>query len=978
MSGMLCVCPNFHGTLSCVEPTQFSISLYPHLQTSSLLTSTTQKQKPLQLTKPCHTTTTSTHQPTTSSPCVGNGSYGSVPQREKNIEEEPAILNVNVNTKQLLKKYSSMLGDCTSRAALNEGMAIHGHQLKNGVDPDSHFWVSLINFYAKCGKLSYARQVLDEMPEQDVVSWTALIQGFVGKGDGREGIRLFCEMIRAGVRPNGFTVASCLKACSMCLDVGLGKQVHTEVIKAGLLSDVFVGSALVNLYVKCGEMDLADKVFFCMPEQNEVLWNVLINGHAEVGDGKEAFIMFCKMLKSEIMFSEFTLSSVLKGCANSGDLRNGHLLHCLAIKSGFERDKVLGSSLIDMYSKCDLVGDALKLFSMTTDHDVVSWSAMIACLDQQGRSKEAVKLFHLMRHTGVEPNEYTFASVLSAATELEDFQYGKSIHACVFKYGFESDISVSNALIRMYMKHGHVHNGALVFEAMAGPDLISWNNLLSGFHDNDSCKFGPRTFYQMLVEGFKPNMYTFISVLRSCSSLLDVDFGKQVHAQVVKNNLDGNEYAGIALVDMYAKCRCIEEAYLIFASLINRDVFTWTVMITGYAQTDQAEKALKFLNLMRQEGIKLNEFTVAGCLSGCSQITATESGMQLHSVAIKSGLLLDMHVSSALVDMYAKCGSIEDAETIFKGLVTRDTVLWNTMICGFSQHGHGNKALETFQAMKDEGILPDEVTFLGVLSACSHMGLVEEGKRHFNSMSNVYGITPGDEHYACMVGILSRAGRFTEVESFVEEMKLTSNALIWETVLGACAKHGNVELGERAAEELFKLKHETDSTYILLSNIFASKGRWEDVRKVRALMSSQGVKKEPGCSWLEINNEVHVFVSDSVHPNMPEIRLKLEELGQRLRLVGYAPQIQHVLHNVPDKEKKEHLSHHSEKLALAFALVSNSHMKTIRIFKNLRICCDCHNFMKLVSVIINKEIVVRDVNRFHHFKGGSCSCQDFW
>lgn len=488
----------------------------------------------------------------------------------------------------------------------------------------------------------------------------------------------------------------------------------------------------------------------------------------------------------------------------------------------------------------------------------------------------------------------------------------------------------------------------------------------------------PRTFYQMLVEGFRPNMYTFISVLRSCSSLLDIDFGKQVHAQVLKNNLDGNEYVGTALVDMYAKCSCMEESYMVFASLIGRDVFTWTVMITGYVQTDQAEKAIKFFNLMRQEGIKPNEFTVAGCLSGCSQITATESGMQLHSLAIKSGLLPDMYVSSTLVDMYAKCGCIEDAETIFKGLVIRDTVLWNTMICGFSLHGQGGKALETFQAMKDEGNLPDEVTFTGVLSACSHMELVEEGKQHFNSISSVYGMTPRDEHYACMVDILSRAGRFGEVESFVEEMKLTSNALIWAIILGACTKHRNVKFGERAAKELFELKHETDSTYILLSNIFPSKGRWEDVKKMRALMSSHGVKKEPGCSWVEINNKIHVFVSGGVHPNIMEIHSKLEELGQKLRLVGYVPQIEHVLHNAPDEEKKEHLNHHSEKLALAFALVSNSHMRKIRIFKNLRICCDCHDFMKLVSDITDREIVVRDINRFHHFKGGSCSCQDFW
>lgn len=903
----------------------------------------------------------------------GHKRTSSVPYRENTDDE-----SVNASSKERIKQYSRLLRTCALKESLNEGRAVHGHQIKNGIDPDSHFWVSLINVYAKCGRPAYARKVLAKMPEQDVVSWTALIQGLVAQGNARKGINLFCEMRREGIRPNEFTLATCLKACSMCLNINFGKQVKAEAIKVGLLSDSFVGSALVDLYAKCGEMGLADKMFFCMPEQNEVLWNVLLSGHAQVGDGKEVFSLFGKMLKSEVKFSKYTLSSVLKGCANSRDLKDGQIVHCLAIKSGCELDNFLGCSLIDMYSKCMLVDDALKLFFMIKDHDVVSWSAMITCLDQQGRNSEAVKVFYLMRDMGVQPNQFTFASVVSAATELGDLHYGQSIHACIFKYGFDYDITVSNALIRMYMKNGCVHDGTRVFEAMKGPDIVSWNALLSGFHDYDSCKSGPRTFYQMLVEGFRPNMYTFVSVLRSSSSLLDVGFGRQVHAQVLKNNLDGNEYVGTALVDMYAKCGCLEESYIAFDRLLNRDVFTWTVIITGFAQNDQAERAFKCFKLMQREGLKPNEFTLAGCLSGCSQITATESGRQLHSITIKSGHLPDMFVSSALVDMYAKCGCIEDAETIFKGLVRHDTVLWNTMIYGFSLHGQGKKALETFQEMKDNGYLPDEVTFIGVLSACSHMGLVEEGKHNFNSMSSVYGIIPRDEHYACMVDILGRAGRFDEVESFIEKMKLTSNALIWETVLGACTKHGNIKLAERAAEKVFELKPETDSNYILLSNIFASKGKWAEVKKVRALMSGQGVRKEPGCSWVQINNQVNVFVSDGVHPNILEIHLKLEELGQKLRSVGYIPQIEYVLHNVPDKEKKEYLIHHSEKLALAFALMHTSPMKPIRIFKNLRICYDCHNFMKLVSNITTREIVVRDVNRFHHFKGGSCSCKDYW
>lgn len=893
---------------------------------------------------------------------------------DENVRSRP----VNLDRKERLRRYSGMLRDCASKRRLNEGRAIHGQVIKSGIDPDSHLWVSLVNAYAKCGSSVCARRVLDQMPERDVVSWTALIQGFVAEGCGSDGVSLFCEMKREGVRPNEFTLATGLKACALCMNLSFGKQVHAEAIKVGCFLDLFVGSVLVDLYAKCGEMELADRVFCCMPEQNDVSWTALLNGYAQVGGGKEVLRLFGRMRESEMKFSKFTLSTVLKGCATSGNLREGQAVHSVAIKIGCEIDEFLGCSLVDMYSKCGLACDALKVFKTIKGPDVVAWSAIITCLDQQGHSQEAAQLFHMMRCAGVPPNEFSFSSLVSVAADLGDLQYGESIHACICKYGFENDMLVNNALITMYMKNGFPQAGTQVFEAMGDHDLVSWNALLSGCHGYEICDLGPRIFYQMLLEGFIPNMYSYISVLRSCSSLLDLRFGKQVHGHVIKNTLDGNDFVGTALIDMYAKSRCLEDADVVFNRLIKRDLFTWTVIITGYAQTDQAERAVKCFSWMQQEGVKPNEFTLASCLSGCSRITALETGQQLHSMAIKSGHG-DIFVSSALVDMYAKSGCLEDAEAIFEGLVLRDAVSWNTMICGYSQNGQGLKALETFWTMLEEGTMPDEVTFLGVLSACSHVGLVEEGKKQFNALSEIFGIMPTVEHYACMVDILGRAGKFDEVKCFIENRKLEPHALIWETVLGACKMHGNLEFGEKAAEKLFELQPEIDSNYILLSNIFAAKGRWDDVRKVRTLMSSQGVKKEPGCSWVEINGLVHTFVSqDGSHPKIREIYLKLEELSQKLSSVGYIPKTEHVLHNVTDKEREEYLNHHSERLALAFALISTNPVKTIRIFKNLRICEDCHNVMKFLSDITNREIVVRDIKRFHHFKNGNCSCQDYW
>uniref|UniRef100_A0A803P2Y0 Pentatricopeptide repeat-containing protein n=1 Tax=Cannabis sativa TaxID=3483 RepID=A0A803P2Y0_CANSA len=728
------------------------------------------------------------------------GTRHSLERSEKKVRKR----SVKFESHERLRRFSMLLRTSASKGSLNHGKAIHGQVIKYGMDPDSHVWISLVNVYAKCGDRVYARQVFAEMPERDVVSWTALIQGSVAEGYGIDGVLLLSEMKKDGIRPNEFTLATGLKACSLCLELDFGKQLHSESLKAGYFSDLFVGSSLVDLYTKCGAMELADSVFFCMPEQNAVSWNALLSGYAEKGDSQEVLKLFCRMRQLKNVLNNYILSAVLRGCTNGGNLRQGQVLHSLALKVGCEFDEFLGCNLVYMYSKCGLATDALKVFVRIKNPDIVACSAMITCFGQQKQWQEAAHLFRLMRCIGILGNHFSFSSILSSATDMGDLQYGESIHACVWKSAFQYDLTVSNALITMYAKIGCVQDAIRVFEAIKDCDLVSWNALLSGFHDYENCNLGPRMFRQMLVE---------------------------------------------ALIDMYAKTRCLKDANLAFSRLPYRDLLTWTTIITGYAQTGQAENAVSLLNQMRREGVRPNGFTLASCLNSCARIATLEHGLQLHSLAFKDGHTDDCFVNSALVDMYAKCGCIEDSETVFEGLVSRDTVSWNTMICGYSQHGQGGRGLEAFRKMLDEGTMPDETTFIGVFSACSHLGLVKEGQEHFNSMIKDFDINPTIEHYACMIGILGRAGKFTEVESLIENMKIAPQAIIWETVLGA------------------------------------SKGLWDDVRNVRKLMGSQQVKKKPGSSWVEVDGQVHVFTSqDSSHPKIKEIHFELEELDKKMEL----------------------------------------------------------------------------------------------
>ncbi|KAH7554467.1 hypothetical protein ACOSQ2_028415 [Xanthoceras sorbifolium] len=636
-----------------------------------------------------------------------------------------------------LKKYSLLLRNCAAKWSLNEAKMVHGQLIVTRLEPDTHLWASMVNAYVKCGSIVYAHKVFDKIPVRDVVSWTALISGYVDQGRADYGVSLLCWMQKEGLKLNEFALATGLKACSMCLNLNFGELLHVQAMKFGFCSDLFVRSALVDLYAKCGEMEFADRMVLSMPEQSVMLWNALLNGYAEMGDGEKLMCLFYNINDMEIKFNKFTLSTVLKGCANSGDIRTGKVVHSLAVRLGYMLDEILTLTLLDMYSKCGSADEAIKVFKSIKEPNVVAWNKIIISLEQQGHSQEAAKWFNLMGYLGFRPNEFTLASLVSVATDIGDLHYGESVQACICKYGFEFETLIGNALVSMYMQNGLLFDGVRVFEIMTNKDSVSWNALLSGFQGHETCSLGPRIFYEMLLKGFKPNNITFNSVLRCCSSLSDVAFGRQVHAHIIKNRLDDENFVGTALVNMYAKSGCLKDADVAFNILIKRNLVAWTTIISGYAQANQVEETLMCFSKMQHEGVKPNEFTLASCLNGCSDMATLESGRMLHSMAVKSGHLLDRFVSTALVDMYGKCGCIEDAEAVFKGLVSRDTVLWNAMIGVYVKYGEGNKALEAFAMMLDEGIVPDEVTLRIVSYAYSYMGWTKEGNDHYSLMRKV-------------------------------------------------------------------------------------------------------------------------------------------------------------------------------------------------------------------------------------------------
>jgi len=404
-----------------------------------------------------------------------------------------------------------------------------------------------------------------------------------------------------------------------------------------------------------------------------------------------------------------------------------------------------------------------------------------------------------------------------------------------------------------------------------------------------------------------------------------------------------------------------------------RDVVTWTVMIGGYAQHGEANDALElFSKMLGQENLlKPNASTIACALVTCSRLGALRFGKQIHAYVLRNQYeSMMVFVANCLVDMYSKSRDIDAARVVFDNMKQRNVVSWTSLLTGYGMHGHGEEALQVFDEMRRAGWEPDGVTLVVVLYACSHTGMVERGMNYFNGMSEEFGVVPGVEHYACMVDLLGRAGRLDEALKLVEGMPMEPTPIVWVALL---------RLAEYAANRLSELELENDGTYTLLSNIYANARRWKDVARIRSLMKHTGIQKRPGCSWVQgKKGTATFFVGDRSHPQSQQIYEILADLIQRIKAMGYVPETSFALYDVDDEEKGVILFEHSEKLALAYGILTSPAGAPIQITKNLRVCGDCHTAIAYISKIVDHEIILRDSSRFHHFRKRSCSCRGYW
>jgi pentatricopeptide repeat protein len=770
-----------------------------------------------------------------------------------------------------------------------------------------------------------------------------------------------------------------LQTCERNKSLSHVKQVHAHMLVSGFKRELFLETKLVSLYANCGCVEDARRLFDKIQEGNVFLWNTMIRAYARNGFPEKAIEMYNQLQDTGIQPDNFTFPCVLKVCAGLRDLQQGKEIHDCITRSRFASDLFVRNALIAMYTKCGSVEDARQVFDEMHHRDLVSWNSMISGYAQNGFGNEAIKLFYQVLAEGIDVDPVTVASVLLACARLASQQQGKEIHDYICRSGFDQDGLVGNALVAMYFKCGSIDDARRVFNKMSQRDVVSWNAMVAGYAQIGVCGEALKCFSEMQQVGVKAEPVTVTSVLPACAHLKDLQRGKEIHTYIIRSGFQGDVLVGNALIDMYLKCGNIENANQVFEGMLQRDVISFTTMITGYTQNGHSNKAFKLLQQMELLGMKPDSVTFASVLPACTHIAALRCGKEIHDHIIRHGFNSDVFVGNALIDMYAKNGNIEDARQVFDRMLERDVISWSVMIAGYGMHGHGKEAITLFNRMQLAGMKPDHITFVAVLAACSHAGLVDEGHQYFNSMSRDYHVTPRLEHYTCMVDILGRAGCLNEAYDFIQKMPIKPSAGVWGALLGACRIHCNIDLGECVAKCLLDLKPKHAGYYVLVSNIYAVAGLWGDVAKVRAMMKERGLNKTPGCSWVEVQNRVHAFVvGDKSHPQSKEIYEFLESLISKMEKTGYVTNINFILHDVEDEVKKDIICGHSERLAIAFGLMSTSPNTPLRVIKNLRVCGDCHTVTKFIAKIVGREIIVRDANRFHHFKDGRCSCGDYW
>ncbi|KAJ0975995.1 hypothetical protein J5N97_017960 [Dioscorea zingiberensis] len=752
-----------------------------------------------------------------------------------------AGLMPSVSTFVSVIPFCAQVGECSS------GKSLHGFAIKCGVLDDEAMAPTLISMYAGFSDLYSARKLFEVMLAKNLVAWNAMISAYAKIGESVEACGVFQLMHRSDTRPNVVTLVSVLLSCGNLANACYGESVHAIGIKFGLTSNVGVVSALVSMYAKLGEVDAAQCLFNSVSEKSLLLWNSMISGFLLDGLCHKSLGIFIDMIASGVIPDAISMVSVISACSTSQDLRSGNSAHAYIVRNGFYLDTNVMNGLLSMYSACDQFDASLKLFHKMKARNVISWNILISGLVKISDTEGSVVLFRQMGQEGVKFDVITLISIIPGFNQVDEKAKGMSFHALVIKSGYSSDTPLNNALISMYANCGDIEASQLLFDSLEIKSVVSWNALMTGCRDHNLFREVMVLFDQMKMEGQKPNSVTLLNLLPIC---IFHQQGKSVHAFALRNFLTMDSPLLTSTMCMYARFENLEYCCLLFELLDKRNIISWNTMMSVCLQSRHVANAITCFKESLTVGLQPDSITILTLISAISFLGSLELAECVMSYIIRKGFNKNISVSNALIDMYAKSGSISIAKGLFDSLEDKDTITWSAIINGFGIHGDCVAALDLFSKMQEAGLKPDDVTIISILSACSHSGLVEEARVIFKSMIDDHRIEPRMEHYACMVDLLGRTGYLEEAYDLIKRLPFKPSSTLLESLLGACQSHGNVEIGESIGKLLVELKNCSSNSYVMLSNIYAVDGRWIDSGTVRYDMEMKGLRKEPGVSLI--------------------------------------------------------------------------------------------------------------------------------
>ncbi|XP_058765225.1 pentatricopeptide repeat-containing protein At2g39620-like [Vicia villosa] len=745
--------------------------------------------------------------------------------------------------------FTFVLKACTAALDFHEGVSVYRDVAAKGLECDVFIGTSLVNMFCKMGRLDSARKVFDKMLKKDAASWNVMISGLSQSLNPSEALEMFRKMQMEGLEPDTVSILNLAPAISRLEDIGSCKSIHGYVVRRGICG--VVSNSLIDMYSKCGEIRLARRVFDRMRVIDDVSLATMMAGYVHHGCYFEVLELFDKIKHRNVKMNKVAIVNALLAAAEMRDLEKGKEIHNCALQIGIMSDIVVATPVVSMYAKCGELKKAKELFLSLEGRDLVAWSSFLSALVQAGYPGEALSIFQEMQHKGLKLDKVILTILVSTCVEISNLRLGKTLHCYAIKADMESDISTVTTLVSMYTRFELFMHAMRLFNRVQNKDVVVWNALINGFVKYGDPYLALEIFHRLQSSGIQPDSGTLVGMVSACSIMDALDLGTYFHGNIKKRGLESDTHVKVALMDMYAKCGSLFSAKCLFLLTKHvKDEVSWNVMISGYLHNGYANEAISTFQRMKLENILPNLVTFAIILPAVSYLTVLKEAMAFHACIIRMGFLSSTLLGNSLVDMYAKCGQLSYSEKCFHEMENKDTISWNAMLSGYAMHGQGELAVALFSLMQETNVHVDSISYISVLSACRHAGLIQEGKNIFASMCEKHHVESNMEHYACMVDLLCGAGLFDEALSLINKIPTEPDAQVWGALLGGCKIHSNITLGEVALDHLVKLEPRNAAHYVVLSDIYAQCGKWNEARRTRSHMNAHGLKKIPGYSWI--------------------------------------------------------------------------------------------------------------------------------